>query len=290
MKAKNGLLLFIISLVLVSCFNAPEFSNTPSIKLEDFYFGKSKRLDKPDSLVINVSFEDGDGDLGLDNSFLSDPFHNYNYFIALDNGTLLPVTKTELVPDYYELNIPPGTTGKIAVNKTRKTAPFDQLMVPFGPTTSCTNYSRLDPETHLDSVLIKASWRDLIDETYTYLEVTYKDPKDYILVRDTFYVEANPNFYNIEVHLLRKVDVGQYEEFDFTPYCPLSFNGRFPILTDLDKENPLSGDIQYSMTSSAIENIMGNSIWKLRILIRDRGLNTSKAAESKDFTLEEIKR
>jgi hypothetical protein len=292
MKAKNGLLLFTISLVLISCFDAPEFSNTPSIKLVDIYFGKSKRVDKPDSLVIKLNFEDGDGDLGLDNSFQSDPFHNYNYFVATTDGTLLKVGKSELdqAAGYFELNIPPGTSGALADWEIASMDPFDDLMVPYSASTSCTNYSRLDPATHYDSILVKSSLASLLELSDNKEQVTYESPGDYYLVRDTFYVEANPNFYNLEVHMFKKVGVNEFEEFDFTPYCPLSFNGRFPVLTEMDKENPVSGEINYSMTSSAIEGIMGNNIWKLEVIVRDRSLNVSKIASSKEFTLDEIKR
>jgi len=288
MKAKNGLVVFIISLVLASCFDAPDFSDTPAIKLTDIYFGKSKKLDSPDSLVIRVNFEDGDGDLGLDNSNLSDPFHNYDYFVATSQGQLLKVTKSELVPDYYVLNIPDGVEGRLAVPRTQKIEPFDELMEPYSSATSCTHYSRLDPETHVDSVLIKKQFEGLVDSSYDYFFVTYQDPGDYILVRDTFYVQANPNYYNMEIRLFKKITNENYEEFDFSPYCPLSFNGRFPRLTD--KENPLSGEITYSMTSSALEAIMGNNVWKLEVIIRDRMLHESESIQSRDFTLEEIKR
>jgi hypothetical protein len=50
--------------LLASCFNEPEFSNIPRIKFEGLYFGKSNIEDNPDSLVLTLSFEDGDGDLG----------------------------------------------------------------------------------------------------------------------------------------------------------------------------------------------------------------------------------
>lgn len=292
MKARNGLLLFTISLILVSCFDAPEFSNTPSVKLVDIYFGKSKRVDKPDSLVIKLNFEDGDGDLGLANTFQSDPFHNYNYFIATKDGTLLKVGKSELeqAPGYFELNIPPGTSGYIADWEIALIEPYNQLMVPFSPSVACTNYSRLDPTKHYDSILVKSSFESLLEFSDNKEQVTYESPGDYFIVRDTFYIEQNPNFYNLEVHLFKKTGVNEFEEFDFTPYCPLSFNGRFPVLTDMSKENPVSGEINYSMTSSAIEGIMGNNIWKLEVIVRDRSLNTSKVASSKEFTLDEIKR
>ncbi|WP_420149998.1 hypothetical protein [Spirosoma sp.] len=58
-----------IALTLSSCFNEPDYSNTPAIEFKgiDKYtiaagsgVGQSKR----DSIVITIGFKDGDGDLG----------------------------------------------------------------------------------------------------------------------------------------------------------------------------------------------------------------------------------
>ncbi len=59
----------LVSVSLVSCFKEPEFSLTPSIEFDNYtsdirldaFLGATK-----DSVVVTVRFQDGDGDLGLD--------------------------------------------------------------------------------------------------------------------------------------------------------------------------------------------------------------------------------
>ena len=62
---KNPLLILFIILVLGSCAERPTFPDTPSIERMDFYFQEIQDISL-DSLVINVRFKDGNGDLGLD--------------------------------------------------------------------------------------------------------------------------------------------------------------------------------------------------------------------------------
>ena len=51
------------SLLLTACLEAPEFGDPPRLTGIDVYFKEVER--KPDSLVVRVDFEDGDGDLGV---------------------------------------------------------------------------------------------------------------------------------------------------------------------------------------------------------------------------------
>ena len=57
------LFLFGASLVLTACLEAPEFGDSPRLTGIDVYFREVDR--QPDSLVVRVDFEDGDGDLGV---------------------------------------------------------------------------------------------------------------------------------------------------------------------------------------------------------------------------------
>src|SRR5690349_10721015 len=100
MKITKGLLLFGMLMVAVSaCFNPPEFQNTPRIDINtnDIYFGVTPSPTTPDSIVVPIRFQDGDGNLGLETDVtknplhFSDPFHPNTYFLA-DDGDLTPVT------------------------------------------------------------------------------------------------------------------------------------------------------------------------------------------------------
>lgn len=58
-----SLYILFLTLILSSCFEEPEFPVEP--RLTGFNSIIFKELEGPDSLIIRVEFEDGDGDLGL---------------------------------------------------------------------------------------------------------------------------------------------------------------------------------------------------------------------------------
>jgi hypothetical protein len=292
MKAKNSLLLFLFSIVLVSCFDSPEFSNTPTIKFEDIYFGKARGDFKPDSLVIAISFEDGDGDLGLDQSFTEEPFHPVNFYVV-NGGNFIPVATKSVYSDLPPfLSVPPGASGKLAVLNTSRDPLYTSKMPSYNSDQACIYYSgdriRTNFAVIIDSVLIDEKDRGIIDESYDYYEMTHPTLPSVFVVKDTFYIERNPNYQNIEVEFYRKTN----NEFVLVDWykilCTEVFEARFPVLTE--KQNPLSGVIKYSMKSTELEQMLGNSIWKLRVRIRDRALNVSDHIDSKEFTLQEIMR
>ncbi len=51
------------SLMFTACLEAPKFGDPPQLTGIEVYFKKVER--QPDSLVVRVDFEDGDGDLGV---------------------------------------------------------------------------------------------------------------------------------------------------------------------------------------------------------------------------------
>lgn len=56
----------VLGLGLYSCFDPPEYSNTPEIEFENLTFRETPDLSDADSLILYIKFRDGDGDLGLD--------------------------------------------------------------------------------------------------------------------------------------------------------------------------------------------------------------------------------
>ncbi|MGB3586220.1 MAG: hypothetical protein WBA23_06750, partial [Tunicatimonas sp.] len=57
--------LFFLTIGFSACVDEPEFSVVPAVtNIEELYFVDA--VGGRDSLVIKISFEDGDGDLGLD--------------------------------------------------------------------------------------------------------------------------------------------------------------------------------------------------------------------------------
>ena len=79
MKIEYTFLFCLVVILGSSCNDAPEFPNTPKIEFESILF-KDVGNGDADSLIINISFEDGDGDLGLDAQEIASPFNQKNYF------------------------------------------------------------------------------------------------------------------------------------------------------------------------------------------------------------------
>ncbi|WP_155211526.1 hypothetical protein [Fulvivirga aurantia] len=75
-------------LLLSSCINDPNFPSTPQIDLVDVKFFKGATTSAPDSLQVTISFEDGEGDLGLSSNETAAPYNLADYF---NNKTGRPI-------------------------------------------------------------------------------------------------------------------------------------------------------------------------------------------------------
>jgi hypothetical protein len=108
---------------------------------------------------------------------------------------------------------------------------------------------------------------------------------------DTIYVEPNKFHYNIYVkYFVRKN--GVYTEFDwltaFDPICGETFNGRFPLLNNPNKERPLEGKLSYKMKSAGFELLFRQDTLMIETYIIDRALNISNTISTPDFVLKDI--
>lgn len=232
--------------LLSSCYSAPEFDDTPSIAFEDLKFYDTS---SQDSLVLTISFEDGDGNLGLRASETLPPYQQFFYFRADDGSAFIPNGSSE-----------PGLPPLLTIND------HDSL-----PAFNCTNYKR-------------GFFRG-----QEFFEPFDAEPTDVV---DTFYVQLNPYFNNIDVdYFVKRND--QFQLFDWrnapSSGCGESFNGRFqPLFDDGGEGRPLSGTITYRMESFGFVPLFRNDTLKLQVRIRDRALNTSNVIESPEFTLSGI--
>jgi len=91
-----------ISIIMVSCFEAPKYSNIPKINFNGFEMSGTT-VENGENLVLNFSFEDGDGDLGLLNS--SDTSRNFyitlhsQYFMISDTFSIPNIPSNGSVND-----------------------------------------------------------------------------------------------------------------------------------------------------------------------------------------------
>ncbi|NOT76782.1 MAG: hypothetical protein HOP08_17795 [Cyclobacteriaceae bacterium] len=90
----KGLILFMVVAVLMgSCFDPPEYSNTPVISYVKTVYKDASNPSLNDSLIVSVTFKDGNGDLGLNDPDTLDPYNNKYYFRFLDNSLITYKTR-----------------------------------------------------------------------------------------------------------------------------------------------------------------------------------------------------
>ncbi|MEO7992118.1 MAG: hypothetical protein ABI663_21375 [Chryseolinea sp.] len=278
MKLAKGVVFFFLIIALESCFNPPEFPIEPQIDFQDIVFKKSSGAAK-DSLILTITFKDGDGDLGVDgdNTKYSDyPFHPINYFLA-KNGELLTISTFKPFEDIPAIfKVDNGQSGKLASIRTRNETGYEDL-----PEFNCYNYT-------YDSVYVQEADKDIFDNSY-YLkkiipEVQGVHPTIYHLL-DTFYIEKNTNHYNITLDFQIRNSNGTYTDYDLEKETcdPVGFDGRFPILTE--SKVPLEGTLRYSMESSGLSIAFQGKTLRLKVQIKDRALHLSNSVYTKDFMI-----
>jgi hypothetical protein len=303
MKPVRSAFLFVISVVVFSaCFNPPEFSNSPTIQYEGISFQKAPN--GLDSLVVSISFKDGDGDLGLSASSQTDmesPYHEIDFF-ANDNGELSPIRgiRIDNFSGYrYESN---SATPRYSSYYIEPTKPVTELITlqsrnegftlpPFSKPYDCflNHESYLNESLNPDTVFVFREDEYLIKDPTKIVDklVRIGDPEEYYFaVVDYFYIKSNPFQYNFKVEFFLKNNDGTFTEYDFREQFCETHDGRFPRLTD--KERALEGVINYSMVSSGFLETFSIKTLKLKITIYDRALNVSNTIETPEFRLEEI--
>lgn len=292
---------------VMGCGDVPEYSIVPSIELESLSFYDSPGTS--DTLAIAIRFKDGDGDLGMDNTYNSDPYHPNNY-IVVSNGSLVEIptfngyTSSPNPVRYYENVLDPGATnGVLAIDRTHDDPEYASLIPANEFPESCTSYLS-------SKVWLIGDDKRLIDENYNVINIdtlidTSTSPSSALYlyqVEEVFYIRPNPNSRNISVEFFYK-DGNDFKEFNWVtdvspPDCGIPFSGRFPIITETSE--PTEGVIRYYMGSSGFKPLLGTKELQLKIQIRDRGVidsNTglpvpkpSNIITTSSFTLNEIKK
>ncbi len=100
----RGFCLFVIILTgVTSCFNPPDFPVAPQIEFESIQYKEyGTGFDSNyDSLILRISFKDGDGDLGLGSTENEAPYNNKFYYSV--NGKLLNYKAKRTNPNYDTL-------------------------------------------------------------------------------------------------------------------------------------------------------------------------------------------
>lgn len=288
MKIFRGISTFLLILLVVgACFEPPEFPAAPQIAFNGVSF-----IDTPDtdSLVIHLTFRDGDGDLGLpprDLRYISDPYHPQWYFQDNGSGGLDSIAtyslETSSGVEYYILDIANPSQGKLIFERTRNQPGFS-----FLPPLNCQHYEIL---TTVSNVLVEADDLDALDQIAidNIIDTLSSATTTYYQIVDTLYRRTNLNHYNMEVRFYQFNEGTQkWEEFDWgaPPFCQ-PFHMRFPVLSDTPGR-ALEGTLRYAMPSIGFMNLFSIKRLNLKVRVKDRQLNHSRVVESGEFTLQDI--
>jgi hypothetical protein len=301
-----------LAVAIGACFESPEYPNTPKIAFEDIYFMEANG---PDSLVLVITFQDGDGNLGLPDDQLDPryevaPFNRYTYAIKTSAAGgyttgIVPNRFTQEFSAQYNLQLldlillpanSPENHGQLLSDKDLDNEAYYNSMPADVYPNSCIYYGGDRPTT----VYVLKDERLADRKNFTILDSTNTSEGMVYRVQGRFYKESNPNTANIDVvfeYIPKDNDPTNDEEwkvYDFRTsntedkVCATSFNGRFPILTS--NEGSLDGLIRYFMGSNGFFDIFGDSQMRLRVKIRDRELNVSNEIVTPTFTLTSIRR
>lgn len=117
-------LYFSAIIVTLSCTRPPELDNVPKISFENIAFREVPN--GPDELILDIYFEDGDGDLGLrpEETF---PPYSQRLFVTDQFGELYTYPATDTFPDYNNNDwfIRKENVGSSVVNKDTIYAPIN---------------------------------------------------------------------------------------------------------------------------------------------------------------------
>lgn len=287
-KIRSLAIFFLLSTLFGSCFDPPEYPNTPKISFEKIEFYKGEAMD---SLLLYIRFQDGDGDLGFDGSNTAHFSYPYNsvIFFQQDNGNLKPVY-TEVVTStqgiQYEILQVSGSND-LVFPRTRKKPEYSHLPA-FD---QCVNYMYLRDR----NLLVWAKDTVVLDKYTRFTDTLYAaDNTPLYQIQDTLYIHHNPNHYNIEIDFLIQdllnpnADPQGFVEFDWRRETCSTFDGRFPLLQS--NNGPLEGTLSYSMRSSGLHFLFSLRKMKLRVQVKDRALHLSNVIETPEFTLDGIRK
>ncbi|MBL7856218.1 MAG: hypothetical protein JNM57_00905 [Cyclobacteriaceae bacterium] len=283
MKVIKGLsVFFFLAVGFSSCFDPPEFPNQPEIGYEDIYFKVTPDVVIPDTLVIVITFKDGDGDLGLsqdDPQYRSDPYHQLYFYQENNTQKLSTFTVRSTTNIQYEiLDIPNPSLGKLIFPRTKKKINYDTL-----PEYTCRNYTYLAGR----NLLIEETDLAALDSFVKFTDTLTSSTSKFYQLLDTLYFTPNPNYNNITVDFMIKNNNGSFTKYDWG--CISAFDQRFPVLSENTKV-PLEGSLAYRMIGTGFTSLFGGKTMKLRIQIKDRALNSSNIIETPEFTLDKIRR
>jgi hypothetical protein len=286
MKIIRGFAKFLVLSIFIitgSCVSEPEFSAIPEIGNVEVKFVITPNPDDADTLFLELSFKDGDGDLGLpegDILYNSTPFNSINFFLE-QNGSRKSVGSSMIYRDDVNtlspiLDIPEGTDGMLVTLATRDKPGHGDLPAYQHP------YNRT--AYVYDTIYIREGDKAILGDPndpdfLTPVDTLKVEGRSYYALLETFYYQPNENYTNIDVTF--KLPNGDNFDWTKTDVVISPFNERFPVLGD---SGPLEGKLRYAMSYTGFLDDFGTNQIRLEVQIKDRALHKSNVATSKLFS------
>jgi hypothetical protein len=257
----------------------PSYPVEPVITFNNLEFKKNNIVPSlPDTIQLTIDIQDGDFDLGLDHSELDSPYHSFDFFVDNNGARTRVIPTNHLDHPYFFINT--DLPGKLVTFNYQ-----NQSGTPLQY--NCEDFIYSDVLVNSESLIANPS---TIGEDFSDV---------YFHVHDTFFVERNPSHYNIEVDFLIEQNDGSFSEFDWMhEYCT-SFDGRFPYVETLGggktvdlgpflikRHSKAKATLTFSMVSLGYVPLFGGKELKLRVMIRDRALNSSNVIETSAVLIE----
>jgi len=220
--------------VLTGCFEAPNFPDNPSIAFEDVEFKEGATAF--DSLIVSIHYEDGDGDLGIDNNFTDDKYSE-GFFYTFSSGDLVSIK------DIGEAINIEDFAGNVV-------PPYEH---PF----TCSNWIET-PTLNGTVVNDTLFYVPNPDHFNIFVKFLYRD------------INANPD------DPFKVFDWVAGDENNADKECGVPVDGRFPLLKDPSDSNaPIEGTLRYAIVSIGLISFFKDRELKLEVFIKDRKLQDS---------------
>ncbi|MEM8939819.1 MAG: hypothetical protein AAGC64_10780 [Bacteroidota bacterium] len=286
MIRNTKLLLAVIVLTLMSCYDGEQFPDTPKIEFESLEFADSQTAD---SLILTFSFEDGGANFGvLDNDLRPE----YELFIDSEPKVLTAANIANAVPPIFLASL--FIENFVPIRQ-------DDNIITIQP--GATSYPAF-----LQSEIFTNDVNDIVFEcpniinqnlslfdTFDIAVYEFDDPFfENILTQDidsevpALYLEEYNNF----IIYFERIVNGEPEEIPFreiigSENCDA---GNFNALIPLFDEEGESGTITYNIISAILRIPLESNPFRLRFFVYDRLGNKSNEVITPTYILDEITR
>ena len=256
----NRILLFLffgLILFIGSCFEPPKFSKIPVLTFEKVKVKEVAGTTTPDSMIVTVSFKDGDGNIGLGGDEIDPPYNERWFYLLSTNPSCEPgVTAPCKRKSFFDAS----NRANYVSYSLRRTNPDYDTLPEFLKPNDCLKYFVVRDANNVPT--------------------------------DTLYSTLNPRYNNFFVDIMVKNGASSFK-YEFNnqgyPKCDVyGLNGRLPILAkdgNPDNEIPLEGIITYRVVSASFYRDLRNKTISIRVWLMDRDGNVSNVVESDEFTL-----